>query len=606
MKKILLPLLVLALLCMSMAALSEGDGALTLEVNTAKLPVYAADDPYVAGFRGDSDQTEENRLPVLLLPVKKSLQVQVTVQPGTVKNKKTVMSVDDEEYVRVRGNTVNGLKPGETVLTIASTEDPDKLLQYRVVVYQPVTRISLTAPEKSVAVGKTIPLTAAFLPESAALKQVSWTSSDERIATVDESGNVTGVKRGNVRITVIAQDGSNIRANIGLQVSQNAEEIVLDKPEVTVDTGRTATLKATVLPKDTNDKNVVWSTSDESIAKVNAQGRITGVALGDCEIICSSRATGDVQARATVHVQQPVKKITFGAAPTVYVNATGKLTWNIEPENASNKNVTFRSGNEKILKVSEDGTVTGVNTGETYVSVVSTDGSNRQARIKVKVFQHLTGVHMKRKVAYVDPGQTSSAGAVLEPEKYTNHNMTWTTGDSSIASVKPEAKQPNRIQITGTGRGETVITGTTEDGGFQTSIRVKVADWEKSLKWIEGDFDARGNFAFRVKNVSDVNISGVTVEVEMYDFNGKPYKGMNTKDGSNVVKAVYSKKLEPGATAKEEHWKMIDYNKDLANQEGFAAIVVRITEFQINNDWVKVIRKNRQTKTVYDPHKVLR
>lgn len=605
MKKILLPLLVLALLCMSMAALSEGDEAITLEVNTAKLPVYAADDPYTAGFMGNPELTEENKLPVLLLPVKKSLQMQVTVKPGTVKNKKTVLAVDNEEIVRVKGNTVNGLKPGQTVLTIASEQDPDKLLQYCVVVYQPATRISLTAPGKSVAVGQTMPLTAAFLPESTTLKQVSWTSSDERIATVDENGNVTGVKRGNVRITAAAQDGSNIRANIGLQVSQGAEEIVLDKAEVTVDTGKTAKLKATVLPKDANDKNVVWSSSDERIAKVNAQGRITGVGLGDCEITCTSRTTGNVWAKAAVHVQQPVKKITFGAAPTVYVNETGKLTWTIEPENASNPNVTFRSGNEKILTVSEDGTVTGVNAGETFVNVVSTDGSNRQARIKVKVFQHVTGVHMKRKVAYVDPGQTSSAGAVLEPEKFTNHNMTWTTEDSSIATVKAEAKQPNRIQITGKGRGETVITGTTEDGGFQTSIRVKIGDWEKSLKWIEGDFDGRGNLSFRIKNVSDVNISNVTIEVEFYDFDGKPQKKLNTKDKSNVVKAVYSKKLEPGATTKEEHWKLINYNKDLANQEGFAAIVVRITEFQIDNDWVKVIRKNRQPKTVYDPHKVL-
>ena len=606
MKKILLPLLVLALLCMSMAAVSEGAEAITLEVNTAKLPVYAADDPYEAGFMGNPDMAEENRLPVLLLPVKKSLQIQATVKPGTVKNKKTVLAVDNEEIAQVRGNTVSGMKPGQTVLTIASEEDPDKLLQYCVAVYQPATRIALTAPGKNVAVGQTIQLTAAFLPESTTLKQVSWTSSDERIATVDENGNVTGVKRGNVRITAAAQDGSNIRANIGLQVSQSAEEIVLDKAEVTVDIGKTAKLKATVLPKDANDKNVVWSSSDERIAKVNAQGRITGAGLGDCEIICTSRTTGDVWAKATVHVQQPVKKIAFGAAPTVYVNETGKLTWTIEPKDASNQNVTFKSGNEKILTVSEDGTVTGVKAGETYVSVVSTDGSNRQARIKVQVFQHLTGVHMKRKVAYVDPGQTSSAGAVLEPEKYVNHNMTWTTADSSIATVKAEAKQPNRILITGKGRGETVITGTTEDGGYQTSIRVNVGDWEKSLKWIEGDFDARGNLCFRVKNVSDVNISNVTIEVEFYNFDGKPYKKMNTKDKSNVVKAVYSKKLEPGATTKEGQWKLINFNKDLANQEGFAAIVVRITEFQIDNDWVKVIRKNRQPKTIYDPHKVLR
>ena len=80
---------------------------------------------------------------------------------------------------------------------------------------------------------------------------------------------------------------------------------------------------------------------------------------------------------------------------------------------------------------------------------------------------------------------------------------------------------------------------------------------------------------------------------------------MNTKDGSNVVKAVYSRKLDPGATTTEDQWKLINYNKDHANQNGFAAVVVRITEFQIDNDWVKVIRKNHQPEKKYDPHKVL-
>ena len=603
MKKILLPLLVLVLLCVSMAALAEEKETITLELNAVKLPVYPADDPYPAGFR--SEQAEENTLPVLLLPVKKSLQLQVTVQPRTVKNKKTVLSVDNEEFVQIRGNALNGLKPGEAILTISSTEDPSVTLQYRVVVYQPVTRISLTAAEKSVAVGKTISLTAAFLPENATLKQILWASSDERIATVDENGNVTGVKRGKVRITATAQDGSNIRANISLQVSQSPEEILLDKPELTVDTGRTATVKATVLPKDANNRNVEWSSSDERIAKVNAQGRITGLELGDCEIICTSKATGDVQARAVVHVQQPVKKITFGAAPSVYVHETGKLTWTIEPENASNQHVTFRSGNEKILTVSEDGTVTGVSAGETYVNIASTDGSNRQARIQVKVFQHVTGVHMKRKTAYVDVGQTSTAGAVIEPDKYTNHNMTWVSADPSIATVQPEKNQANRVRITGVSSGETVVTGTTEDGGYQASIVVKVGDWEKCLKWTEAKFDARGNLSFGMKNTGSLNITSITFEMEIYDFDGKPQKGMNTKDGSNVVKGIYRKTLAPGASTKNDQWKLVDYNKDLAN-EGFAAIVVRVTEFQIDNDWVKVIRKNHEPKMKYDPHKVLK
>ena len=603
MKKVLLPLLVLVMLCVSMAALAEENEAITLTLNTAKLPVYAEDDPYLAGFRTEQ---AENTLPVLLLPVKKNLQLQVTVEPKTVKNKKTVLSVDNEALIQVKGNTLKGLEPGEAILTITSAEDPSVTLQYCVVVYQPVTRISLTTEEKSVAVGKTVSLTAAILPENATLKKVSWASSDERIAVVDENGNVTGVKRGSVRITAMTKDGSNIRANIGMQVSQSAEEIILDKTELTVDTGRTAMLKATVLPKDTNDKNVVWFSSDERIAKVSTQGRITGLELGDCEIICTSKVSGEVQAKAVVHVQQPVKKITFAAAPFVYVNETAKLTWTIEPENASNQTVAFRSGNEKILTVSEDGIVTGVSPGETYVNVVSTDGSNRQARVKVKVFQHITGVHMKRKTAYVDPGQTSTAGAVLEPDKYINNNMTWASADPTIATAAPEKNQPHRVRITGINRGETVVTGTTEDGGYQTSIVVKVGDWEKTLKWMEADFDARGNLRFKVKNNGSINITSITFEMEIYDFDGNPQKKMNTKDGSNVVKGVYKKTLEPGASTKDSQWKLLDYNKDLANQEGIAAIVVRITEFQIDNDWVKVIRKNREPKATYDPHKVLK
>ena len=239
------------------------------------------------------------------------------------------------------------------------------------------------------------------------------------------------------------------------------------------------------------------------------------------------------------------------------------------------------------------------------MKAVTTDGSNRQARIKVKVLQHVTGVHMKRQVAYIDPGQTSAAGAVVEPEKATNHNMTWESADQSVATVQADKKQPNRVHITGISRGETVVTGTTEDGGFQTSILVKVGDWEKSLKWTEAGFGGRGNLYFRVNNNSDLNITSVTIEIEIYDFDGKPKKGMNTKDGSNVVKAVYSKRLAPGATTKEDQWKLVNYDKDLANQTGFAAIVVRVTEFQINNDWVKSIRRNAQPKKKYDPHKVL-
>ena len=226
----------------------------------------------------------------------------------------------------------------------------------------------------------------------------------------------------------------------------------------------------------------------------------------------------------------------------------------------------------------------------------------------MSVWQHLTGVHIMRKVAYIDKGETASAGAVLEPEKIrnVNTNMTWESEDTSIATVVPDKYQSNRFRITGVSNGETTITGTTEDGGFQDSILVKIGNWTNSLKWVEGKFDARGNLRFKIKNVSSLNITGITLEMECFGFDGKPQK-VNTKNGSNIVKVVYKKALKPGQTTPDDEWKPVNYDKAGVNMNGLAAIRVRISEFQIDHDWVKMVRKgNRRMKVTYDPHKVLK
>ena len=129
MKKMLSLLLALAVLCMSMAALAEEGEKVTLELNTARLPVYAADDPYLNGLTSAGDG-----LPVIVLAVKKSLSLQVNVLPKTTRNKKVDLAVDNEEVVRAKGNAVAGLAPGEAVLTITSQEDPSVSIQYRIVV----------------------------------------------------------------------------------------------------------------------------------------------------------------------------------------------------------------------------------------------------------------------------------------------------------------------------------------------------------------------------------------------------------------------------------------------------------------------------------------
>ena len=588
MRKVLIPLLALVMLCAGISALAEGEPPISLELNTSKTPAFTADDPYLAGLLSE---TGDSTLPVIVIPVKGERELFVNVSPDNVRTKRCELTADDGEIVRINGRIMTGRKAGETVVTVTSVQDPSVSIRCRVLVIQPVTRISITPSDKKVAVGDTVTLTAAYVPEDAAIKGVVWTSEDEKIATVDKNGVVTGVKKGEVRIKATARDGSKTRASISIQVVQKPEQIELDKTDATVDVGKTAVIKATVLPKNANNRNVVWTSSDEGVASVNAEGRVTGVALGDCEIICKDKETGTVEARATVHVQQPVKKIAFDQEQiTVYAGETQQLNWTVEPADASNPKISLKSGKPEILTVNEDGTVTGIAPGEVTVSAVTTDGSNRQAKIKVRVLQHVTGVHMLRKVAYIDVKQSSNTRAILEPEKATNARMTWESADTSVATAEGNSKTPNRVKITGVREGETVVTGTTEDGGYQASIIVRIGDWEHSLKFQDAYVDG-ADAVLKIRNVSDLTITSIKVEVTILDTDGNPVP-CNSRDDSTSYQMVYKKTLEPGATTKSTDWKTVDFK--LPDSPTVSEYVIKIVEFEIDHDWVKLIRERYQ------------
>ncbi len=591
MKKVLLLLtLALAVLLTGIVpAGAEGNG-ISVQVNTGKLPVLDPGDPAVADILAAEGRTE--KLPVLLVQVRKSADLRAAVLPRTVKNKKITVSADNDQVLKVSNMRITGLAAGTTVLTLASNEDPSAMAQFLVLVIQPVNHIQISADSKSVAVGKTLNLSGTLTPADATIGALKWSSGDERIATVDDSGVVTGVKKGSTRIIATATDGSNAKSSISINVTQDAESVAMSSEEAVVSAGKTLMLKATVLPKDASVKTVTWSSTDERIATVNQQGRVTGVALGDCEIIATSKANGSVQGRTLVHVQQPVKKITFGDAPVIYAGESAKLTWSVEPANASNQTLKLASGNKKILTVDEDGTIHGLKAGDVYVNAISTDGTNRRARIKIKVLQHVTGVHMTRRVAYISRGETATTGAQLEPKNASNKNILWHSDDPSIAKITSANKKGtgNRAKITGVSRGETTITATTEEGGFTATMLVKIGDWDNALQltdaYVEGA-DQR----LTVRNVSNLHITSITAEVTVYDIDGNEVS-CNSKDGSGTFKMVYKNSLGPGASTKQSGWKYVNFK--LPESLTVANYVVKITQFQIDGDWVKTIRKRYQ------------
>lgn len=562
-------------------------------VNTAKLPVYDAADEKVSPFLTARENADENTMPVLLLPVKKRLTLPAAAEPKDASNAALTFASGDESIFTAVKNNITGVAPGEAILTVASVSNPEIMTRYRVLVVQPVTKLTIESSAPTVTVGQQVSVSSQAAPDNATMKNVIWSSGDERIITVDANGTVTGVKRGNGRVIATAVDGSNIRANYSIKVVQNPESITLPGSEMTVDVGRKAPCKATVEPKDTDDKKVIWTSSDESIATVNKSGQITGVSIGDCTITCTSEALDSVSASITVHVQQPVRKLTFnGKVAYAYVGEGTQLGWTIEPDNATNKTLDFKSSKEMIATVDANGIVTGVKGGKTAITAMTTDGSKRKAQITVQVGEHVTGVQMVRNHAYIDPGETATAGANIEPKDALNKNMTWVSSDPNIVTASGNTN--HKMKLHGVNYGDAVITGTTEDGGFQTTLPVTVGDFDHGVSFLSYDYDSDGNTWLSVRNNLNFNITQITAELELWDCTEELEPAViNTKNGSNKVNVVWSGTLPPGGTTGQRNWRMVNFRTPDCGMSMTRGSIT-IVSFQIDGDWIKTITKSHR------------
>ena len=562
-----------------------------ITLNTDKLPVYAAGDEKVAPYLSTRENAEENELPVLLVPVKKKYQLAVTAEPKDASNRNVTYTGSDDSVFTVVKNTVNGIAAGEGILTIASESNPEVTSRYRVLVVQPVTKITIQTSEPTVTAGGQVTATVKVEPENATIKSVIW-SADDKFVSVDANGTVTGLKHGNGRLIATAADGSGIRANSTMKVVQNPESIELNPAEITIAVGRTGNVRANVLPKDTDDKKVTWSSSDENIATVNKSGQIKGINIGDCTVTCTSEALESVSATITVHIVQPVTKLSFNSKTAlVYVGETTQLAWTIEPENATNKTLTFKSGKEKIAAVDAEGIVTGVSPGKTAVTATTTDGSKRKASITVHAGKHVSGVRMYRRHAYIDPGQTASTKAIIEPKDALNPNMTWESSDPGIVTAVPDKKAAH-VNIIGANYGDAVITGTTEDGGFQATLPVTVGDFDHGIAFL-GDigWDQDAKFTISVRNNSDFVITQITAVISVKN-GGEP----GNPPVANSVNLTWNGHLNPGQTTGRSGWKTASFNHDDCETVDMNGTVT-VTGYQIDGDWFHNIQpKHRTTK----------
>lgn len=251
------------------------------------------------------------------------------------------------------------------------------------VVYK-VTEVKLDKDSLTLDVGGSENLAATITPSNATNKNVTWSSDNQNVATV-ENGKVTAVGAGKATITVTAEDG-NKTATCAVTVNPiSVTGVTLDQSALPISVGGSAELKANVTPENATNKTVTWSSDNTAVATVDASGKVTAVAPGTATITVTT-ADGGKTANCTVTVTQPVNDVTLDKTTMdLFVGNGGTLTAKIQPDNASNKTVDWTTSNAGVATVDANGKVTAVGAGKATITATAADGSEKKAACEVTV-----------------------------------------------------------------------------------------------------------------------------------------------------------------------------------------------------------------------------
>lgn len=265
------------------------------------------------------------------------------------------------------------------------------------------------------------------IAEAASKLNLTWSSSDEEVATVDETGLVTAVGAGEADITVSIAD-ANISSTTHIKVVILPTGV--EAPEtlsLELNGEATKALGAKMTPEDATDVKLAYVSSDESVVTVDESGNVTAVGVGECTItttiVADTTATAEdagvdsemlvvpenAKAETKVTVGKAIESITLDSNEGVLtVGNTHTIKATVFPEDATDKAVTWKSSDESIATVDAEGNVTAKDTGNVTIMAVNSDGD-------VSSTYELTVNKAAAKPATNYSGTTSSAGAATTP-----------------------------------------------------------------------------------------------------------------------------------------------------------------------------------------------
>lgn len=281
-----------------------------------------------------------------------------------------IVSVDDKGRI-----TANGV--GRATIYASSKDGSGIQDNIEVEVIKPVKSITVSPSSVSVWEGNSTKVSVAISPSDSTYRDIEWSSSDESIAIVDYSGEITGMKAGVCKVYAKSTDGNNIVGTVRVTVKATipATAVTINSKSITMLSGQTRKLSARVKPSKSTE-SVYWVSGDTSVATVGADGTVVAKGQGNTEIYAISNETGVESSCEVIVLALNATYVTleqYDSYDLDVFGATGKITWY-----SNNKRVaTVSSNGEIIARMAGTTTITAKVNGKVLYCTVKVTNMSR-------------------------------------------------------------------------------------------------------------------------------------------------------------------------------------------------------------------------------------
>ena len=465
----------------------------------------------------------------ITLGIGKYETIQASVKPSSLNGVSLKWVSSNEEIVKITeagklSVTIQGVAGGNA--TISAINQDNVVVGFcSVTILQPVEGMTLSETEVTARIGDKVQLRATVTPDNATNQNVTWKSSNTKVATVTDNGLVTMKGAGTASIICTSEDNPAVQAFCNVTVLKPVTNVTLDIESKEMYVGENFRLTYLVTPQDASTPEVEWMSTNNSVVAVDITGMLSAKAVGQAEIIIKS-VDGSYLDLCTIVVKQKPTNVKLSVTDLVmnkgeyfYMDAV------VTPANATKEGLVWESVDNNIVTVSSTGRVTAKAAGQTVIMVKTDNGATSYCT--VTVLEAVTALEITPDKATMDVGEKLQLYTEFTPATASNTDVYWSSSDEDIATVDKDG------EVTAKQGGLVVIQCQSDDGGYNAVCIITVIEEVTELKITPEQYKLGLGKTYQLK-AEITNSTATSKDVEWYSSD----ESIVTVDQNGKIKGI--------------------------------------------------------------------